>query len=292
MRLYSGTSNQFIKDTTQNQITEKLDNAFFDYYRFKPSPSEKNSWTNSLRSVAMLFQSAGLLDHGIILEYQLPLTSRRLDCMICGKDRNKKDNSVILELKQWSACEESSGDNEVLSWVGGRKKDLLHPSVQVGRYKMWLEDTHTAFYDGVDPIILNACAYLHNYSYDSKDAIFSPKFREALNNYPLFTKDDTESLSNYLVNKLEKGQGIDVLKRVEESRFRTSKKLMDHVGNTIKGKSEYILLDEQLVVYDQVLLHAKRGFHDGEKTVIIVKGGPGTGKSVIAINLMADLLLK
>ena len=292
MRLYSGTSNQFIKDTTQNQITEKLENAFIEYYRSKPSHSEKNSWTNSLRSVAMLFQSAGLLDHGIILEYQLPLMSRRLDCMICGKDHNKKDNSVILELKQWSACEESGGDNEVLSWVGGRKKDLLHPSVQVGRYKMWLEDTHTAFYDGVDPIILNACAYLHNYSYDSEDAIFSPKFREALNNYPLFTKDDTESLSNYLVNKLEKGQGIDVLKRVEESKFRTSKKLMDHVGNTIKGRSEYILLDEQLVVYDQVLLHAKKGFHDGEKTVIIVKGGPGTGKSVIAINLMADLLLK
>ena len=92
--------------------------------------------------------------------------------------------------------------------------------------------------------------------------------------------------------KLEKGEGIDVLKRIEESKYRPSKKLMDHVGNVIRGKSEYILLDEQQVVYDKVFSCAKEGFHDKQKTVIVIKGGPGTGKSVIAINLMADLLLK
>ncbi len=292
MRLYSGTSKQFIKDTTQNQIADKLENAFFSYYRHKPSPNEKNSWMNSLRAVSLLFQSADLLDHGILLEYQLPLSSRRLDCMICGKDREMKDNSVILELKQWSKCEEANGENEVLTWVAGRKRDLLHPSVQVGQYKMYLEDTHTAFYDGLSPILLNACTYLHNYKYDRSDVIFAPKFEAALKRFPLFTADDTDHLGDYLVDKLEKGQGLEVLKRVEESKFRTSKKLMDHVGNTIKGSPEYILLDEQLIVYDQVLSQAKMGFHDGNKVAIIIKGGPGTGKSVIAINLMADLLLK
>jgi hypothetical protein len=157
---------------------------------------------------------------------------------------------------------------------------------------MYLEDTHTAFYDGISPVILNACTYLHNYSYDPSDVIFSAKFREALDKYPLFTANETDMLSNYLMEKLEKGQGRDVLKRIEQSKYRASKKLMDHVGNTIKGKPEFILLDEQLVVYDQVLAHAEKGFHDNKKTVIIIKGGPGTGKSVIAINLMADLLLK
>lgn len=292
MRLYSGNSKQFIKDTTQNQIADKLENAFFSYYRYKPSPNEKNSWTNSLRAVSLLFQSANLLDHGILLEYQLPLSSRRLDCMICGKDSDTRDNSVILELKQWSTCEDANGDNEVLTWVGGRKKDVLHPSVQVGQYKMYLEDTHTAFYDGLSPVLLNACTYLHNYKYDQNDAIFAPKFEAALAKFPLFTADDSDRLEDYLVDKLENGQGLEVLKRVEESKFRTSKTLMDHVGNTIKGQPEYVLLDEQLIVYDQVLSQAKRGFHDGKKAAIIIKGGPGTGKSVIAINLMADLLIK
>lgn len=290
MRLYFGTSEQFITDTTQNQIAQKLENAFFNYFRYKPSPSEKNSWMNSLSRLALLFQSARLLDHGIILEYQLPLSSRRLDCMICGKDEKRKDNSVIIELKQWTKCEEANGKNEVLTWVGGSKRELLHPSVQVGQYKMYLADTHTAFYDGVSPIILNACTYLHNYSYDPRDVIFSSKFKEALDRYPLFTADDSDKLSGYLVEKLKMGHGREVLKRVEDSKYRASKKLMDHVANTIRGKPEFILLDEQLIVYDQVLAHAKKSFHDNKKTAILIKGGPGTGKSVIAINLMADLL--
>jgi len=293
MRLYSGTSQQFIHDTVQNQIADKLKLSFFNYFRYNPSPGEMNSWRNSLRSISQVFQYSKLLDHGVILEYQLPLTSKRLDCMICGRNEEKKDNAVIVELKQWEKCEEANGENEVTTWVGGAKREVLHPSVQVGQYQMYLEDAHTAFYPdiGIDPVILNACTYLHNYTTFSEDVIFSNKYKKALERYPLFTADDVDKLKYYLLEKLSKGDGVDVLRRVEESRYRPSKKLMDHVGNIIKGKSEYILLDEQLVVYDAVLSCAKQGFHDKQKTVIIIKGGPGTGKSVIAINLMADLLL-
>jgi hypothetical protein len=214
--------------------------------------------------------------------------------MICGRNEEKKDNAVIVELKQWDRCEEANGENEVTTWVGGAKREVLHPSVQVGQYQMYLEDTHTAFYRdmGIDPVILNSCSYLHNYNTFTEDVIFSNKYRKALERFPLFTADDVDKLKYYLLGKLSNGDGVDVLKRVEESKYRPSKKLMDHVGNIIKGKSEYILLDEQLIVYDAVLSCANKGFHDKQKTIIIIKGGPGTGKSVIAINLMADLLLK
>jgi DUF2075 family protein len=292
MRLYSGSSRQFIQDTVQNQIAEKLKLAFFNYFRFNPSPGEINSWKNSLRAMSQVFQYANLIDHGVILEYQLPLTSRRLDCMICGKDSRRTDNAVIVELKQWDKCEDAYADNEVLTWVGGAKREVLHPSVQVGQYQMYLQDTHTAFNSEDNAVALNACTYLHNYNYYSEDVIFSNKFQKALEKYPLFTADDVDRIKDYLLAKLANGDGIDVLKRVEESKYRPSKKLMDHVGNVIKGKSEYILLDEQLIVYDTVRSCATKGFHDKQKAVIIVRGGPGTGKSVIAINLMADLLLK
>lgn len=292
MRLYAGTSTQFIQDAIQNQIAEKLKLAFFNYFRFNPSPGEITSWRNSLRAISQVFQYSNLMDHGVILEYQLPLTSKRLDCIVSGKDVENKDNAVIIELKQWDKCEEANGENEVLTWVGGSKREVLHPSVQVGQYKMYLEDTHTAFNSSSNPIILNACTYLHNYNYYSADVIFSDKFKDAIDSYPLFTADDVNKLKNYLVNKLENGEGISVLKRIEESKYRPSKKLMDHVGNIIKGKSEYVLLDDQLLVYDKIFSITKEGFHDKQKIVIVVKGGPGTGKSVIAINLMADLLLK
>jgi hypothetical protein len=290
MRLYSGSSKQFIDDAVRNQIAQKLSDAFFCYYRFHPSPAERRSWQNSLSKMSELIQYAELLDHGIILEYQLPQSSKRLDFLICGKDELKSDNTVIVELKQWDACEEAEGPNEVITYLNGVKREVLHPSVQVGQYEMYLADTHTAFYED-DPIKLDACSYLHNYFRNPEDVIFANKFKPLLARNPIFTADDVDIFINYLQERLCEGNGLDVLKRVEESKYRPSKKLMEHVGNIIKNKSEYILLDDQLVAYDRVFTEAKKGFHTKNKTVIIVKGGPGTGKSIIAINLMADLLL-
>lgn len=289
MRLYSGSSKQFVQDSILNQISEKLKNAFFIYYRYNPSPNEINSWKNSLRATAQILQFANLMDNGIILEYQLPLSSKRLDFIISGKDRQKKENAVIIELKQWDKCTASECDNEVMTYIGGGLREVLHPSAQVGRYKTYLQDCHTAFYD-INPINLYSCAYLHNYNYYKSDVIFDDKFRDLLIESPLFTGDHVQELSDYLIEKLDEGQGNDVLKKIEESKYRPSKKLMQHVSGVIKGKSEYILLDEQQIIYDKVFASARKSFHDKQKSIIIVKGGPGTGKSVIAINLMADLL--
>lgn len=291
MRLYAGSSSQFITDTLQNQIAGKLQNAFLGYYRFNPSPGEVQSWRNSLRAISQVFQYAKLMDNGILLEYQLPLSSRRLDCMITGFDGNKRENAVIVELKQWEKSEEAEGENEVITFLGGGEREVLHPSVQVGQYASYLKDTHTAFYED-NPIELNACSYLHNYSFKENEPLIAPKFNEIAARFPLFSSDDVETLTSYLREKLEEGKGTDVLRRIEDGGYRPSKKLMDHIGNLIKGDSQFILLDEQLVAYDKVLACARRGFHDKKKAVILIKGGPGTGKSVIAINLMADLLLK
>jgi len=292
MRLYSGSSRQFVKDSNLNQIAEKLKENFFKYYRYYPSDNELRSWENSLRSLSQAIQYTELMDHGVMLEYRLPLTSKRLDCMLTGKDKKRRERAVIIELKQWNRCDHSNGANEVLTWVGGNFRDVLHPSAQVGQYKMYLEDTHTAFYEGSNAIKLDACSYLHNYHFKEDDVIFDTKFDDLIEDFPLFTADDVNDLQEYLKQRLQKGEGLDVLSKVEKSEYRPSKKLMNHVGELIKGEPEYILLDEQKVVYDKVLAEAREGFHDRKKTVIIIKGGPGTGKSVIAINLMADLLLK
>lgn len=161
MRLYSGMSKDFINDTVRNQIADKIKAAFFQYYRFNPSPAEIGSWRNSLRAIAQIMQVGQMEDHGVLLEYQLPLSSKRLDCMICGTDEESRGQAVIVELKQWERCESSDSDRLVRSWIGGRNRDVLHPSVQVGQYAQYLEDTHSAFYDGPNPIKLSACSYLH-----------------------------------------------------------------------------------------------------------------------------------
>ena len=145
MRLYSGTTNSLIEDSTFNRIATKLKDAFFNEFRFQPPVAEVNSWNNSLRAVSQVFQSASLLDHGVLLELQLPLTSKRLDCLVTGYDSKKVSNAVIIELKQWEGCKEASGRNEVATFVGGNVRDVLHPAVQVGQYMTYLVDCHTAF---------------------------------------------------------------------------------------------------------------------------------------------------
>ena len=89
MQLYSGLSTDFIRDSIHNRIAEKLKDAFFRQFRFNPPPSEVNSWRNSLRAVSQVIDDAKLHDHGILLEYQLPMTSKRLDCMVTGTDADR-----------------------------------------------------------------------------------------------------------------------------------------------------------------------------------------------------------
>lgn len=288
MQLYSGTTASLIDDTTKNRIASKLSDAFFHEFRFKPSPNEVNSWRNSLRAVSQVFQQGDLLRNGVILEYQLPLTSRRLDCLITGRSDWSRENAVIVELKQWEKCEACDGDNELATWVGGNVRDVLHPSAQVGQYKTYLEDAHTAF-EPETGVQLNACSYLHNYAYDASDVLFAEKFKNLLNSFPVFTGDDVDKLVQFLRPQISNGDDGEIVKTIEQSQYKASRKLLDHVRAVVKGRSEYVLLDEQLVVYDRVLQAATSGISSKKKTIIIIKGGPGTGKSVIAMNLLGDL---
>jgi len=288
MELYAGSLNDFVSDTLQNQIAAKLENAFFEYYGYHPSDSEIRSWRSSLRAVKDVFEFSGFNDHGILLEYQLPLSSKRLDCMICGRDNDGHDNSVIIELKQWESAQVSEVSEHVITWIGGANRDVLHPSVQVGQYKLYLEDNHTAFFEE-NPVSLHACSYIHNYVPEKQDALFDAQYSSFVKSYPVFCERDVEDLSSFLKKRVDLGNGMPVLRRIQESKYGPSKRLLDEVVKVVKENKRYILLDEQLLAFDKVINLVKFGNVDKRKTVIIVHGGPGTGKSVIAINLLAEL---
>ena len=210
--------------------------------------------------------------------------------MLCGTDDRNAQRAVIVELKQWDRCNSPTRRMSFAVGSVGATERFLHPSVQVGHYRQYLEDTHTAFHEGPNPIVLSACSYLHNYKIEADDPIVASKFEEALKTDPLFDLDDAESLAEHLRNRLGAGSGRPVLIRCERSRYRSSRKLMDHVATAIEQQSPWVLLDEQVVVFEHIRDAAKRGLTGRKKHVVIVRGGPGTGKSVLAINLMAQLL--
>lgn len=289
MRLYAGMSYEFIEDAVQNRIASKLRDAFQRHYRFAPSEGEEHAWRNSLRAVSQVFQRGNLVDHGVVLEYQLPLTSRRLDCLIAGQDGDGRDEAVIVELKQWSECEATEEPSIVRAVVGGGWRDVLHPAAQVSQYREYLADMHTAFYEGLDPILLSACSFLHNYEARTGDPLFAPQYADVLTAAPVFVAEDVDPLVHYLKRRLDGGKGRPVLDRIEQSRYRPSKKLLDHVAEVISREPAFVLLDEQKVVFDRILGTVKRAQQEAVKNVFLVNGGPGTGKSVLAIQLMAEL---
>jgi len=249
---------------------------------------ERAAWQNSLTALHFAAQRAGLSEQGVIVEYELPLTSKRLDVMFTGADASGKDSATVIELKQWEACEPADGDN-VVTWVGGNFRDVLHPSIQVGQYLSYLENGQSVFHEGDQPIQASASAYLHNYKFITDDPLLDDKFLDARERCPVFTKEDQDRLVTELGVKVGGGAGNHVLERVIASQPRPSKKLLQNVGSMLEGKDDYVLLDEQLVAFDRVITEARRALEAGDPSTVLIVGGPGTGKSVIALNLMAQL---
>lgn len=289
MRLYAGRTTDFIQDATRNNIARRLESAFVEHFRHRPSPGEVRSWEESLARLGLVVSSAKLTDHGIFLEYQLPQNSRRIDALITGVDNDQRENAVIVELKQWQKSEASDAEAMVTTWLGGELRDKLHPSVQALGYRDYLADMHSAFHEEPDPILLSACAYLHNYRASSDDPIRAPKFQDSISRAPLFDAEQGAELEGFLVARLNRGNGIPILNRIEESKLRPSKKLLEHISAVVDGEPRFILLDEQRVVFERTLAEAKKGFSDLIKHVVLVQGGPGTGKSVLAANLLGKL---
>lgn len=304
MRLYSGTSKNFIALNVNNQIADLLKEEFFKQFGYKPSQSEVMSWRNSLFRLSDIMERANLTDQGIMVEYKLPLSGKRIDVIICGKDQDEKKNAVIVELKQWETCSLTDYDSDyVVTWVGGGNRSLLHPSVQVGNYMYYLQDNSTVFYEGSEPIKLSACSYLHNYSISNSDVLTDQRFQNSINRFPLYASEDRLALSEFITQKVNYGDGMSILAEIEQSKMRPSKKLLKQVSTvikqklkgelklfgTVKTKGDYILLDEQLIVYDTVMSIVRKGLEHKQKHAIIVKGGAGTGKSVIGLQLLADL---
>ncbi|PTS92729.1 peptidase S24 [Pedobacter sp. HMWF019] len=304
MRLYAGSSANFIALNVNNQIADLLKEEFFKCFGFQASQNEVMSWRNSLFRLSDILERSGLNDLGVMVEYKLPLSGKRIDILICGKDENQKKHAIIIELKQWDKCNLTDYDSDyVVTWVGGGNRSVLHPSIQVGNYMYYLQDNSTVFYEGEHPITLFACSYLHNYTFLKDDVLQDQRFQKALDRFPVFTADHRTELSDFISSKVKSGDGLQILGEIEESKLRPSKKLLQQVSTVIRQKlkgelklfgkvkapGDYILLDEQLIVYDTVMSIVGKGLEHKHKHAIIVKGGAGTGKSVIGLQLLADL---
>ena len=286
MHLYSGSANDFVSDVAAQTLSAKLEQRFMEEFHYRPAESEVRAWKNSLGAMARVVDGAALRDHGVLVEYQLPLTSRRLDCLLTGSARDTPA-AVLVELKQWDYVHPSWVDECVLTTVGGRERDVLHPSAQADGYRTYLADTNTAFAE--NEISLEACAYLHNMHPEAAREIFSPRHRAVLRAAPTFVREDADQLRDFLAERLAGGKGLPVLDRIMNGHYRPQKALLEHTAKAIRNEKAWELLDEQRVSFNAVLTRVRKQRRKRSRTVFLIRGGPGTGKSVIAINLVAAL---
>ena len=288
MIVYQANKTQFLADVFSNDI----DNIVLNNIRRKlnrgASASEIKSWANSLGFMERIMRDEQIpSDCGIAIEYQIPQTGKRIDFIISGQDPDNKDAVMLIELKQWSEANLTNKDSIVETYVGGRIGEHTHPSYQAWSYATLLQGFNEVVY--TENISLHPCAYLHNYAEDN--VIKNQFYADYISKAPVFLKSDAQKLSDFIKKHIRYGDKTNILYRIENGRIRPSKLLADSVSKMLKGNQEFVMIDDQKVVYENAVALACKASAK-KKQVLIVQGGPGTGKSVVAINLLVALTQK
>lgn len=289
MIIYQASKSQFLHHALRDDIEDVVSRQYRSMTGHGVGPSEIQAWKHSLLEMAKVLGDDEIPDDaGVAIEYQLPQSSKRIDFVITGEDASARTKVIIVELKQWSESRRSEKDAIVWARRGGRagEREGPHPSYQAWSYAAYLQDFNAAVQDGA--MTLQPCAYLHNHPRDGE--IDHPHYRAHLERAPLFLARERAKLQAFIREHVRHGDRKGALYAIENGRIRPSKLLIDSVAGLLQGKPEFVLIDDQKVAHESILAADARASQ--KKQVVIVQGGPGTGKSVIAINLLGALIAR
>ena len=285
MIVYHASKNQFLEDVFSNDIENIVLKNVKRKLNHGVGIAEIKSWASSLAYMDRILRDQSIPnDCGIAIEYQIPQTGKRIDFIISGQSDKQTDSVILIELKQWSEARLTSKDSIVETYVGGRIGEHTHPSYQAWSYATLLQGFNEVVY--TENISLHPCAYLHNYAEDG--VIRNEFYSEYISRAPVFLKNDAVKLRDFIKKHIRYGDRSQILYRIENGKIRPSKMLADSLSNMIRGNEEFVMIDDQKVVFEnakKLALHAS----EQNKQVLIVDGGPGTGKSVVAIHLLVAL---
>ena len=292
MIVYEATKQLFVEDVVQDKIEENIDRKFYEKMGYHTSKNERKAWNNSMQYMMKVLIDNNIPNNvGIAIEFKIPNTSKRVDFIITGKDGKLKNTAIIVELKQWEKAEiVSEKDGIVQAFTGQALREVAHPSYQAWSYATTIEDYNETVQE--KQIDLHPCAYLHNYLVVTPPTLLSDKYKYYLEKAPAFIKGDVEKLRDFINKYIKYGDDKETLYQIESGKIRPSKSLQDALSSMLQGNQEFVMIDDQKLVYETALDMARKSYRDGQKRVLVVKGGPGTGKSVLAINLLVNLTKK
>ncbi|MDO9566980.1 MAG: DUF2075 domain-containing protein [Candidatus Desulfaltia sp.] len=285
MIVYSSTKAQFQEDVMTNDIGNIIYDAYKAATGRKTGKSEIDSWINSLQYMDRVLNDKDIpREAGVAIEYHIPQTSNRIDFILTGTDEQDRESAILIELKQWQKATLTAKDAIVSTRFQHGETERPHPSYQAWSYKRLLEDFNQTVQE--EKIQLFPCAYLHNYEQD--DVITNEFYAEYIQKAPLFLKSDALKLREFIKTNVKYGDKKQIMYRIDHGKIKPSKNLADQLVSMLHGNEEFVMIDDQKVVYETAIKHAKESSAI-KKNVLIVEGGPGTGKSVVAINLLVEL---
>ena len=289
MIIYKARKRDFVNDCMKGRISYAV-KADFENILGKANESEVKAWDNSLRFMASVVMTPEIDDDTTVcIEYKLPNSGHRIDFIIAGLDDEDHNNVVIVELKQWQNAVVVEDKKYVNTFLGGANRDVAHPSYQAWSYAVTLENYNEAIRN--EGINLFPCAYLHNYNLFPGDKINDPSIFPEINEAPAFFHSGEKELQSFILKHVRKASCVDIMERIDNGRLKPSKSLQDVLGSLLKGNREFLLLDDQKVFFENIMAYVRRtALHSEDKTVFIIQGGPGTGKSVLAVNLLASTI--
>ena len=291
MLVYEGFKTDFVNDVVDDKIADIIKQNLFNKMGKYPSESEYKAFSNSLEFMNKVLNCSEIPDNsGIAIEYNIPQTAKRVDFMISGYGTKDNPEIVVIELKQWSKVERIENSSLVRTYTGGANRDVVHPSYQAWSYAQLITDYNTAVQK--KEIGLKPCAYLHNYIRKDDDPIDDKQYKNILDEAPVFTKGQVRDLREFIKSFIKTGDNKEILYEVDHGKIKPSKSLQNAIASMIKGNKEFVMIDEQRVAYDTILNLSEKCQNDKKKRTIICTGGPGTGKSVIAIQLLVALTQK
>ncbi|MBR6403455.1 MAG: DUF2075 domain-containing protein [Eubacterium sp.] len=292
MIVYSGLKTDFMNSVENDSIAIEIEQMIQEKMGRKTPIAEFRSWENSLSYMYKVLNVSDIpSDAGIAIEYNIPQTSKRVDFLISGYDDSENPGVTVIELKQWDELKCIRGvDALVETYVGGGLRTVVHPSYQAWSYAQLIRDYNATVQD--EDITINPCVCMHNYIRQENDPVDDKIYGSYYKEAPVFTKGQISFLRDYIRKTVVKGDKNITLDKIENGKIRPSKSLQNAISSMLQGNKEFVMIDEQKVVYEKILQLSEMSQRDYKKRTIIIKGGPGTGKSVIAINLLAELTIR
>lgn len=289
MIVYKATKAQFADDVLSNDIAGIVQRKVREVAGHRVAESEFTSWQNSLMFMDKVLADDDIPDDaGVSIEYHIPRSSKRVDFLFSGKDEHGNENVVLVELKQWSQAQHTEMDGVVRTPFRYGWAETSHPSYQAWSYAALLKSFNATVYE--EDISLRPCAYCHNYdpAFAPAPALTHPDYDDYIRKAPLFLRPDALRLREFIKRYVKHGDDGDVIYRIEHGKIKPSKSLADALESMLKGNEEFVMIDDQKVVFEKALALAARA-DVNNKHVLIVEGGPGTGKSVVAVNFLVAL---